>query len=82
MGVESEVASLEAGGEYVWCPMLDDRVMKEGFFLDADLFHFMEEDGDIYFRLGAELYVAIGGGFEIELNISECLRRMFPINKD
>ena len=30
-----------------------------------------EEDGDIYFNFGTELYIAIGG-IDVELNISEC----------
>ncbi len=84
-GVESKVATLNTGGELAVCPMLDDQVMAEGFFFDADLFHLREEDGDIYFNYGAELYVAIGGGVELEVNISECWRQFckffFPNSK-
>lgn len=75
VGVDAFVIGGTAGCKYESYAELN-QVIEEGWFLDYNLFGFNEKNGDIIFNIGASLYVAIGGGIEIEVNVSKAWREL------
>lgn len=75
VGVDAFVIGGTAGCKYESYAELN-QVIEEGWFLDYNLLGFNEKNGDIIFNIGASLYVAIGGGIEIEVNVSKAWREL------
>ena len=72
-GIDALILGGSAGYQYVSYPMLD-TVAEEGWFVDPRLLGIKKENGDFVFSASASLYVAIGLGVEIDVNISKGAR--------
>ena len=72
-GIDALILGGSAGYQYVSYPMLD-TVAEEGWFVDPRLLGIKKENGDFIFSASASLYVAIGLGVEIDVNISKGAR--------